>query len=179
MHKALKTMLKDDIITPYTPIIRRTNSMRLDDMSKEARNLLEEFYILDDTALERKESLDKLLDNYVADSLDTADEIEEFITATKELKKGRYIKIKLYEPKFEGWAPSVESLKITLKGKWYLNKFKKYAGPLLMEYRERPLTMEYMFRKLAKNGYYIVLVAVIPVICAVIDTVINIINNSK
>lgn len=27
MHKALKTMLKEDIITPYTPIIRRTNSM--------------------------------------------------------------------------------------------------------------------------------------------------------
>ena len=146
--------------------------MKLDDISQEARNLLEEFYIITDSAKKKNLVLDEQLEIFVSESLDTADEIDEFITATKELRKGGYIKIKIYEPKFEGWLPSVESLKITLKGKWYLNKFKKYAGPLIMKYRKEPLSMEYMLRKLSENGFYIIILAAISMICEIINTAI-------
>jgi len=148
--------------------------MKLDDISQEARNLLEELYIIADSAKKKDLVLDEELEIFVSESLIKDDEIEEFITATKELKKGRYIKIKLYEPKFEGWAPSVESLKITLKGKWYLNKFKKYAGPLMMKYRKEPLSMEYMLRKLSENGFYIIILAAISMVCEIINTAITI-----
>ena len=147
------------------------------DISKEAKNVLRELGLLKKEAKKQKTTLADML---IRETLSMSNaEIKELIFALRELDKIDYIAITATMDACVPEISYIDSLKIKHKGRKYIRLFMKYEGGLEMNYRKKPLTVERILQKASKNGFYIILVAIIPIICTIIDTIINIINNLK
>ena len=179
MHKALKTMLKVDIITPYTT--QHTEDkffMNEYDISKEAKNTLREIRLVEIRAKVDKSKLTDAMDVFLED-IDFGKDTKEYLETIYELVDRDYIHINLDMNPYKGEIYSVKSIRIKRKGKKYIRLYMVYNGGLDLDYREEPNNVDYMLRKLKENGIYIVGGAAAYLLCEIINAIANLISALK
>lgn len=147
------------------------------DISKHAKNTLREIRLIEMKSKKEKLGIEEKFIEYTV-SLNPRD-TEQLIFALRELNEKKYINIDASMDACEKMISFVNKLKITRLGRKYIKRYMIYEGALELNYREEPNNLDYKFRKLKEHGVYIILIAAIPVICGIIDTIINIINNSN
>ncbi len=154
--------------------------MLLTDISKEARNTLGEMYVLRKYAEDEELDLDEVLQNFMVNIyLDSKEESDKFIASLKELKIKEFIKINIDVNENLEEIPSIESLELTNKAELYILKYMVYNGGLDIETRSNFLSLSDVCKTLSENGIYIIIIAIIPILCMVIDTILNTINTFR
>lgn len=167
-----------------------------EDISIEAQDILADIYMIQNYTKAGK----KLLGWYTESLLEdlNENESEKCISALEELKDRGYINTKFiketkrdrkrlvkaltketgedfsYLLHTDGNIIGIKFLKLKLKSKIYVYTHMKYESGLEIRPRKKYLTVEHMLRKLSKNGFYIVILATLTLLCELINTAITI-----
>lgn len=145
--------------------------MRIADISQRAKATLADIYMLSEYSKVEKESLDDLLANLIDNiNCESEKERDEYIAALQELKAKEYIDINI---EMED-VPKIDSVVLKEKAKEYIGKYMKYEGNLTVAYKNELRDINDNLLKLSKSGYFIVGVAIVGLICEIINTIVNI-----